>query len=214
MKNVVRKLRQREPLAVTVKITGGRILTGLVIVGLAAACGAEALAPQALEFYTQDKISQHYNQVQPPFTAKGKSQLRQNLTEIEQAQVEGVQTTSFECPGLGCTKANPPQKVCPSIGAPIPVTDQLTNPDQPLRQESQPLNSSGGNVVVGQMDPNGVYSGNGAGTYILCIGQGGAIEPAYWEGNVEVEFGPAVWDQTTGTIKDIGPPSFQFTRLH
>ncbi len=200
------------PVEVRFKITAARIMTFLVIAGLAAACGAMATDnAQTTEVRAQDAIATHYNAVQPVPNWGIKSQIRQNAMEIEHAEAVGVQTTSFLCPGFGCDKANPPTKVCPSIGAPIPITDELTNPEQPLRDNSQPLNNGGGNVTVGEMDPNGIYKGQGSGTFVLCIGPNGAVIPSYWEGNVEVEFAPAVWDETTGTIKDVGPPSFKFT---
>lgn len=209
------RYRRSGPVTVRIpafKITAARIMTFLVIAGLAAACGAMATSnAQTTEVRAQDAIATYYNQVQPVPVWHTKSQLRTNLTEIEHAEQIGVQTTSFECPGLGCDKANPPMKVCPSIGAPIPVTDELTNPEQPLRDNSQPLNNGGGNVTVGEMEPTGIYKGNSSGTFVLCIGAGGAPIPSYWEGNVEVEFAPAVWDAATGTIRDVGPPSFQFT---
>jgi len=205
------KYQRGEP--VSVKITPTRIVIAVLVVALIAACGAIAEQnAETLEVYAQDQIALHYDTTQPIPIPKGKSQIRENLIELELAQINGVQTTSFECAGLdGCDPTHPPIKSCPSIGAPIPVTDELTNPEQPLRQESQPLNSSGGNVTVGEMDPDGVYPGDGTGTYVLCIGADGAVTPAYWEGNDEVEFAPAEWVQGKGIV-DIGPPSYQFTR--
>ena len=194
------------------KITAARIMTFLVIGALAAACGAMATDnAQTTEVRAQDKIATYYNQVQPVPVWAQKSQIRQNLIEIEHAEAIGVQTTSFECgEQAGCDPTHPPIKSCPSIGSPIPITDELTNPEQPLRDNSQPLNNGGGNVTVGEMDPNGIYKGAGSGTYVLCIRPGGAVEPAYFEGLVEVEYGPAQWEQGKGIV-DIGPPSFQFT---
>lgn len=206
------RYRFAEP--VSVKITKARVVIVVLSAALVAACGAIANNSQTAEFRAQDAIQQHYNQVQPAsdFAATGKSRIRQNLGELELAQENGVQTTSFECGSMGgCDPTHPPIKSCPSIGAPIPTTDQITNPDQPLRDVSQPLNDGGGNVVVGQMDPNGVYSGPSSGTYVLCIGAGGAVIPSYWEGDVQVEFAPAQWVQGKGVV-DTGPPSFQFTR--
>jgi hypothetical protein len=202
--------RYRRPEPVTVKITGSRVVIFILCALLIAACGAIADSHTA-EFRAQDQIQEHFNKVQPlPFFEH--SQVRANLTELEHAEAIGVQTTSFFCPGLGCTKADPPMKVCPSVGAPIPITDQLSNPSQPLRDNSQPLDNGGGNVTVGQMDPTGIYQGNGEGTRVMCIGKGGAVTPAYWEGHVEVEYAPAVWNKTTGEVEDVGPPSFQFTK--
>lgn len=200
------------PMEVRFRITGARVAVFLLIVALATACGAMATDnAQTIEVRAQDAIATHYNQAQPVPAWNVKSQIRQNLTEIEHAEAIGVQTTSFECAtNDGCDPTHPPIKSCPSIGSPIPITDQLTNPEQPLRDNSQPLNNGGGNVTVGEMDPNGIYKGAGSGTYVLCIRPGGAVEPSYFEGLVLVEYGPAVWKQGQGIV-DIGPPSFQFT---
>jgi hypothetical protein len=205
----LRYRRRTEPL--TVKITASRVVIFVLCALLLAACGALAENGHTAEFRAQDRIQEHFEKVEPlPFFAS--SQVRKNLIEIEHAEAEGVQTTSFECPGLGCTKADPPMKTCASVGAPIPVTDELSNPEQPLRDNSEPLENGGGNVTVGEMDPDGIYQGGGEGTFVQCIGKGGAVTPAYWEGHVEVEFAPAVWNEEKGEIEDVGPPSFQFSK--
>lgn len=201
-----------EPLSVRIKITRTRAVIAVICLALAA-CGAAVATdnPQTIEVRAQDAISAHYDAVQPIPVTSGRSQIRQNLIELENAQIEGVQTTTFECASMGgCDPTHPPIKSCPSIGSPIPVTDQLTNPEQMIRDNSQPLNNGGGNVTIGQMDPNGIYSGAGNGTYVLCITAGGAVTPSYWEGEVQVEFAPAVWERGKGIV-DVGPPSFKFT---
>jgi len=206
----VTRFRRTEPL--TVKVTLSRVVILILSSLLVVACGA-AIAENGhtAEFRAQDKIQEHAEKTQPvPFFKY--SQVRQNLIELEHAEAEGVQTTTFFCPNNGCSKAYPPIKVCASIGAPIPITDELSNPEQPLRDNSEPLENGGGNVVVGEMDPNGIYPGNGEGTRAMCIGKGGTVIPAYWEGPVETEYAPAVWNAAKGEIKDIGPPSFQFSK--
>ena len=203
---------RRSPLTISFKVTATRLtIAALLVTSIAGCAVAIAQNAQTEEFRTQDKIASKYQKSQPiPVFAF--SQKRQNLIEIEKAEAEGVQTTSFLCPGLGCTKAAPPMEVCPSIGAPIPTTEELTNPEQPLRDNSEPLNNGGGNVTVGEMDPTGTYKGASEGTYVMCIGKGGSVIPSYWEGHVEVEFAPAVWNEEKGQIEDVGPPSFQFSK--
>ena len=199
------------PITLRIKITRARVVIVTLLAMVVAACGAAvAENPQTTEVRIQDQISASYLKTQPP-PVHSFSQMRQNLIELENAQATGVQTTSFFCSNL-CDKANPPLKFCPSIGAPIATTDQLTSPDQPLREASQPLNDTGGNLTVGQMDPNGVYSGNSTGTYVMCVGSDGRVRPAYWEGYVETEFAPAVWNYSTGQVQDVGAPSFKFSK--
>lgn len=140
------------------------------------------------------------NQPVPIF---GTSALRQNLIEVEAIQALGSPTTSFFFP-MGTTVVNgkysvPPFKTCPSQGEPIHATDQLSNPQQVVPG----FNSS--SDVVGQMDPNGIYSGASSGTYVLCDTASGGTKMAYWEGPVYAESGAAVWNAATGQLDDVGP---------
>lgn len=131
------------------------------------------------------------------------SQLRQNLKEIETAEANGVQTTTF----FFNQGVQNPISSCPSIGAPIPTTDQLSNPNAVQKHSS----NGGGNVVIGQMDPTGVYTGDSAGTYVMCVDATGKAYANYWEGYVQTVFGNAVWDDATHTVKLVGAPSFDFS---
>lgn len=147
------------------------------------------------------------NQPAPQFKY---SQLRQNLIEVKDAEAKGVQTTTFFFQ-MGDTD---PVYSCPSIGAPIDENDQLTNPNQIITQGN--LNSSGGNVVIDQMDPTGEYStgGGSGGTYTLCLGADGEGHAIYWEGQVMSVFAPAKWQHEadgTGHIEITGPASYDFT---
>lgn len=134
------------------------------------------------------------------------SQLRQNLQELEDAQANGTVTTSFFM-NMG---VQDPVMSCPSIGAPIASTTELTNPSQTV---------SGGNgqgyglTTIGQADPTGVYTGQSSGTYILCVGSNGAVNPVYWEGFVMTAFGPAHWDKATHNMVIDGPASSKFSNI-
>jgi hypothetical protein len=129
------------------------------------------------------------------------SQIRATLGEIEKAQADGVQTTSFFM-HIGVPD---PINTCPSIGMPVPNTASLTNPQQTVW-------ASGGGATVGQMDPNGIYvPESSSGTYVLCIGPDGKAIATYWEGDVLTAAGPAVWDKAGHTVKQTGAPSFAFT---
>lgn len=132
------------------------------------------------------------------------SQMRQNLIEIEKAEMDGVQTTSFAfVPG------NPdPIWSCPSVGAAIPDTASLSNPLQ-AEEHGQ---YGDGTIAVGQMDPNGIYTPpSSQGTYVICIGAGGKAYAHRSEGWVDTVFGPAKWNSQTKQEDLIGPPSFNFT---
>lgn len=93
---------------------------------------------------------------------------------------------------------------CPSVSYPIPADTQLTNPQQ-LTAVSQ---SGAGWIegVVGQMEPNGVYSSAATdATYVLCIRPDGKISPVYTEQKVSLfPFPVKVVD---GVITDAGGAS-------
>jgi hypothetical protein len=169
------------------------------------ACGGHSKSGQSLENQqqTQDTTSLVTNQPVPHYNF---SQIRQNLIELENAEAQGVQTTTF----FFNQGVADPIGECPSIGAPIPTTDQLTNPQQ-VQQHSD---AGGGNVTIGQMDPDGVYSGDSTGTYVMCVGADGKPYADYWEGFVQTVFGAAKWDPASRSVQMIGAPSYTFTKGH
>lgn len=126
------------------------------------------------------------------------SQVRQTLIEVEKAQANDTQTTSFGF-NQGSTT---PVWTCPSIGVPLASTTQLTNPEQ-LYQDSYP--NGGADTALPQVDPTGVYTGQSTGTYVLCIAPNGSTYLQYWEGFVDTVTGPAVWNTSTNSIQLTGP---------
>lgn len=133
------------------------------------------------------------------------SQLRQNLIELETAQADTTQTTSF----FFNQGSRDPIQECPSIGFPIAGTTQLSNPQQKITDVGR--SGGNGNVTTPQIDPNGVYSGESTGTYVICVDAQGRAYADYWEGFVQTVTGPAKWDETNGKVELIGAPSFKFS---
>lgn len=133
-----------------------------------------------------------------PIPVRPWSQLRQNLIEIETAQMDSTQTTSF----MFNQGVQDPVQTCPSIGFPIPSTAQLTNPDQKVQHHD---------LTLPQIDPNGVYAGQSTGTYIICVDAQGRAYADYWEGFVQTVTGPATWDAKSHSVSLVGPPSFKFS---
>lgn len=129
------------------------------------------------------------------------SQLRQNLIELETSQAQTTQTTSFFF-NMG---VQGPIGTCPSIGYPIPTTDQLTNPQQSV------THGNDGIATVGQIEANGVYTGDSSGTFVICVDADGKPYANYWEGFVQTVSGPAVWDDAAKQVKLTGAPSATFT---
>lgn len=121
------------------------------------------------------------------------SQYRQTVIDVESAQVHGTATTTFFF-NLGTPN---PIKSCPSVGFPVSTTSQLTNPEAYY----------GNGVTLPQEEPNGVYTGDSSGTYVVCVSKTGAKYVSYWEGDVQTEGGAAHWDRTTGSIVLDGDPT-------
>jgi hypothetical protein len=137
-----------------------------------------------------DRQLKQYQSKQPiPF--HDWSQYRQTLISIDDAQAHGTATTSF----MFLMGVPNPIRTCPSIGYPVPSTAQLTNPGQ----------NSGG-TTISQMEPNGVYTGESSGTYVVCVVNGKPV-PVYWEGDVHAEGGPAHWDKAKGQVVTDGAPT-------
>lgn len=182
----------------------GVVLFGSVVL-VVAACGGHSNTGQQLEAQqqVQDTWSLIHAQPVPHYNY---SQIRQNLIELETAQANGVQTTSFFF-NMG---ERDPIQICPSIGAPIATTTQLTNPQEQVRDPNG--GSVPGSSVLAQMDPNGVYTGQSSGTYVMCVAQDGKPYANYWEGFVQTIFGPASWNYSTHQAQLIGPPSFRFSK--
>lgn len=186
------------------RILAAFIVIVLTMLGTAACGGSSVSAGQAQENKQQAQDSKSLLLAQP-IPHYNYSQIRQNLIELETAQANGVQTTSF----FFNQGVRDPVQACPSIGAPIPTTTQLTNPQQVYDGSGS---DGGGNVPIGQMDPNGTYSGNSSGTYVMCVGADGKPYADYWEGFVQTIFGPASWNYSTHQAQLLGPPSFKFSK--
>src|SRR6266581_4379725 len=72
-------------------------------------------------------------------------------------------------------------------------------------------NQTAGSVVIGNMDPNGVYSPtSSSGTYVMCVNSAGQEYLVYWEGDVLQVNGNAAWDQSLnggkGGVRVTGAP--------
>ena len=179
-------------------------LAGTIIVCLTA-CNNDQTKPQVNE--NKQAATGIVNMLTAqPVHAYDFSQLRLNLQEIEDAQAHGVVTTAFFMQ-MG---QKDPIFTCPSIGAPIASTDELTNP---LQAVSNSDTQSSWATSIGQMDPTGVYTGQSTGTYVMCVGQDGSANPVYWEGDVATVFGPAHWDDVNHKIVIDGPAGSHFSGL-
>ncbi len=101
-----------------------------------------------------------------------------------------------------CTNSGPSAQ---QIGLPVPVTAQLSNPEQIVGVSSQ---YGGGSTDLPQMDPDGIYAPpSSSGTYVICVGSSGGKYLQYWEGDVMTVTSAATWDRATHTLKVTGAPT-------
>lgn len=129
------------------------------------------------------------------------SDIRATAISIEAIQALGEQTTTF-----AFQQGDPdPIWMCPSLGEPVASTTQITNPTQ-VTKTTVPYRE-GAAVPIGNMDPNGIYSGESTGTYVLCVSASGTPYAEYWEGNVDSVSGPARWDSGSHQIVVTGQPT-------
>ena len=175
----------------------------LTVLSLAAvvalgACGAQHTTATQSEAHAANKSLFEFirNQPVPIFDW---SQLRQNLIELETAQAHTTATYSFMF-ARGATGKGDPVAQCPSVGFPIPSTFQLTNP----------LKNTDG-VALGQLEANGVYTGDTSGTYVMCLLPSGKAYASYWEGDVLTMTGTAKWNYDKHEAELVGVPSFNFS---
>lgn len=167
-------------------------------VSLAAACTHSNNA-QTQESKAQAADSKQLDNAEP-VPEYSYSQIRQTLIDAETAEAATTQTTSF------MFQMGDPDPVasCPSIGYPVANTASLTNPSQPYQGG---VTTDGGDVV-GQEDPNGIYTPTtSSGTYVICNALGGQHYLFYWEGDVMTVGGPATWDTATHSAVVTGAPT-------
>lgn len=109
------------------------------------------------------------------------SQIRQTLIDVETVQATGAVTTSAGyLEGIGLVWW------CPSIGLPVPSTDQLSASGSYV---DLPGDGTRTPALVDQGEPTGLYVGQSSGTYTLCLDDNGKKFVKYWEGYVDSTVG-------------------------
>ncbi len=164
---------------------------------LLAGCGIQNVSTTN-EQKVVDAQQEQYAKVQPiPFFDY--SLQRQALIDIYESQNHDTQTWDVVTSYAGSFLFQ-----CEAAGWPIPASYQLSNPLQIAGAYVGSNTWESG--VVGQAEPNGVYSGGTQGTYILCI-RNGQIAPVYTENNVQMFPFPVKVNPDTGVIEDMGGQS-------
>lgn len=187
------------------KIKRNGILTVLggaaMVIGLSACFGGGgAGTANTKEHAAQAQDSANLINNQPP-PVYDHSEIRGALIDIQDLQANGKQTTAF----FFQYGMPDPVFVCAAVGQPIPVTAQLTNPDQ---NYNSGYPQGGTSYPIAQMDPNGIYTPPDAlGTNVVCIDPATGVKYVHYsEGNVEDVAGPAKWDSKTHQIVLTGTP--------
>jgi hypothetical protein len=103
------------------------------------------------------------------------SQERQTLIDVLTVRAEGTHGTSVATALDGTLLW-----WCPTQGAPVPSTYQLTNPDEVVT----PGPRERGTATVPQAEPTGVYSAGSAATWVVCLDDNGTAFGMYEEANV------------------------------
>lgn len=116
------------------------------------------------------------------------SQERQTLIDIETLRANGATTTTAGyLEGVGLIWW------CPSLGAPVPSTYQLSATTQYI---DLPADDNRDLYPVDQGEPTGVYIGQSTGTWTICLDDQGRKIGKYWEGYT---------DSTTGIVTSYPP---------
>lgn len=170
----------------------GLLLAAVLALGLAGCNGNNGNNTEHQQ-QLQDTTALENNQPLPHFNY---SQERQNMKDIETAEANNVQTTTFF---MNYGVADPIGS-CPSIGFGIPDSASLSNP----------LQTAGGNndAAIGQMDPTGVYAPvSSAGTFIICLSANGSPYIDRIESLANTYGGNAVWNYTRHEGELVGAPT-------
>lgn len=114
------------------------------------------------------------------------SQERQTLIEAQNIRAEGTHGTAQVYNLDGSLRW-----WCPTVGAPVPSTYQLTNPWDVEWRGGTHGNSG---AAVSRAEPTGVYSGDSEATWIVCLDDAGTAFGKYSEAQV---------DWTSGVVADL-----------
>lgn len=151
----------------------GLIALGLTLMGVKGGCERGSNQEEKDQRAVQDQQAQYAaRQPIPTFNWSLERELVRKLYEIRNARVS---THSVWRSDYGTIEGD-----CPSMGYGLPYDTSLTNP----WQGDYIYNAA---VAIGQAEPNGVFaSTNTAATWVICVGDGGALEPVYVESKVTV----------------------------
>ncbi|MBU1755221.1 hypothetical protein KKH81_03000 [Patescibacteria group bacterium] len=170
------------------------VLAGVLML---AGCGAETT-----ETRDAGRVAQQQDQysIGQPIPAFDWSLERHLVIELYKVRNQRVATHSVWRSDYGIIEGD-----CPSYGYGIPYDTSLTNPlvatstsaDRSIRSDSL--------TSIEQAEPNGIFaSKNTSATWVMCLSQGGSVEPIYVESKVTVYPGPVIVDYVGNRVTRSG----------
>lgn len=179
-------------------IAGTAIVAAITGLSVAGCTHGQNVQQQEQAAQQADTASLEQSQPIPHYSF---SQIRQTAIDAETIAADGAQTTSFFFQMGG----RDPVYSCPSLGLPVPVTAQLSNPEQVVPVTGR---WGGGHDTLPQMDPDGIYAPpSSSGTYVICIGSSSQKYLMYWEGDVLTATAGATWNDSTHQMQVTGAPT-------
>ena len=167
----------------------------VLLVGLAL-LGADGCGKSSQEEKDKEQVARQQSQyaARQPVPVYDWSLERELVRKLYDMRNKRVATHSVWRSNYGTIEGD-----CASMGYGIPYDTSLTNPLQGYRMYS------GGVATIGQAEPNGVFaSTNTSATWVLCVGEGGFLEPVYVESKVTVFPGPMTVDYETNRVTAAG----------
>ena len=155
----------------------GFAVTALALVAMTSACTGGKDSGQNAREREQEAIDNGFDrlvdsQQVPSFDY---SQERQTLIDVMSVRAEGTHGTA-----VATAMSGELLWWCPTVGAPVPSTYQLTNPDQIIGGDGNDTEEQ----VIPLGEPSGIYTGDSAATWTLCLDDAGTPFARYEEANV------------------------------
>lgn len=178
------------------------ILSGLSVVG----CSGTSTVPAAVQDTKTVARQQSQYSIAQPVPMYDYSLERDLVIQLYNLRNSEIATHSVWRADLGTIEGD-----CPSMGYGLPYDTSLTNPWVATDQDVQghKHTAQGGALAsISQPEPNGIFaSTNTSATWVMCVGDGGRLEPHYIEAKVTVYPGPVEVDYTENRVYRDGQAS-------
>lgn len=188
-----------------------KILTLFVLIFTITVIGCEH--EETTESRDAKRVSQQQSQYEKgqPIPAFDWSLERHLVIQLYQVRNQKAATHSVWRSDRGMIEGD-----CPSYGYGIPYDTSLTNPlvATDIDNQGEEHSYQGGALAsIQQAEPNGIFaSKNTVATWVMCLGEGGNIEPVYVETKVTVYPGPVKVDYDKNKVVRSGAATVLINR--